>query len=671
MGLRVQCPKCEQVLDVEQPSADGVIECPYCQQRMKVAPAVPKVAPSADAAAPPPPPPAEEPWPPAEEPVPLRVVKPGHPRLPAKQTSPGLVIGIVAAGVVVVGLAAGVVYLMVSGNNPDVPPTPAPADIAKTPAPVVTPMPTPVILPVPVAPLPSPSPAPTPATGPVTSAVDLDAAALFKKASPAVVQIEVMQADFTPTGRGSGFLVSSDGLVVTNHHVMRSGRKGLVLFGDGKAYRVATILAWDEKKDLAVLKINGTGFPYLELLPKKAKPEVGARAFAIGSPRGLTNSLSEGLVSGLRDQDNREVVQTTAGIAPGNSGGPLLDARARVLGVNTVKMRDEDGLFKDLNFAVAAKEVHEILAKANAARAKMPVPTGGKSLDPQAAADFTQAYEHVSKGKWLDAAVLGQALRKKNPENIEVLLLSAFLNLRMNQPDEAMETYKKVVQLDPNEAEGHLGLGMVYNQRKMWKEAVEVLSLAVKLRPNDAGVQHAYGEALLQLERKEEALAALKEATRLDPQNAAAWLVLGQAYVAQKLYTPAEDAFKNAIKHKPDEPLAYAYLGLVEYQNGHTDAAIASAGMALRIHPTLPMALYVMGMALTKKGDLKKAGQALQSLQPVDPKLAGELADAIKAKGGSVTPKKDGDKKDDGKKDDGKKDAPKPPGPEPKTPKSK
>jgi len=671
MSLRVRCPKCRQVFEFEEPAAAGVIECAHCHQRMKWAPKVPKAAPAPpeDPAAPPEPAaPVEssapaEPWPPADL-APVKLIKPARPPMPAQRTNPALIIGIVAVGVVVVGMAATIAYLLTAGPSttptPAAPPTEVAAkttpDAAKTP--VVSPQPT---VPPPLVP---------------TSLVELTPAALFAKASPSVVRIEVMKADFTPTGQGSGFLVSPDGVIVTNHHVMRAGRKGMVLFGDGKAYPVVAVLTQDEKKDLAVLKINVTGMPYLELLPKEQKPEIGAHAYAIGTPVGYTNTLSEGLVSGLRDQEHRSVVQTTAPISSGSSGGPLLDAKARVIGVNTfVHVEHSQGsIVENINFAVASKEVQELLTRAMAAKAKLPTTAAGKPLDGLAVTDLAKAYEHVGKSKWLDAAVLAQSLRKQNPENIEVLLLSAFLALKMNQPDEAMETYKKVVELDPNEVEGHLGLGLAYNDKKMWKEAAEVLAKAVQMRPDDASVQHAYGKALLELDRRDEALSALKESTRLDPMDADVWLALGQAYLAQKLFSPAEDALKTVIRHRPDNALAYAYLGLVAYHNGRMNDAKEAAGMALRIQPGLPMGFYVMGLAFANAKEWDNARKALGSLEGTDPKLFKELQDDIKSKGGDPTPlkgelPKKEPKKGDTKKGDGKEDGPKIPIPEPKKPK--
>ncbi|MCX5673274.1 MAG: trypsin-like peptidase domain-containing protein [Planctomycetota bacterium] len=702
MSLRVRCPKCKQVFEFDQPAAACVIECTYCHQRMKWAPKIPKASPAAPApepaipvepsASPEPAIPvadvvASEPWPPPEDLAPVKLVKPARPPMPVQRTNPALIIGIVAVGVVVVGMAATIAYMAMSGSSstqtPAPTPTPGPTEIAKTPAPTPGPTPTPgpsptpgPVTPTPPAPTP-PTPAPPPVTGPIESPVDLDAQTIYAKASPSVARIEVMRPDYSHMAQGSGFVVSSDGFVVTNHHVMRAGRKGLVLLGEGKAYPVAVVLVSDQKKDLAVIKINATGLPYFALFPKDKKPAVGSKAFAIGSPLGQTNTLSEGLVSGLRDEPNRTVVQTTAEIAGGSSGGPLLDARCRVIGVNTYSLADRRGdeIVATLKFAVAHTEVHEMLARAKAALAKMTTGSGGKPLDATSSADLAQAYAHVSKSQWLDAAVGAKTLRTRNPENAEVLLLSAFLALKMNQTDEAVETYKKVVELDPNEFEGHLGLGLVYNQKKMWKEAEEVLSHAAKLRSEDASLQHALGEALLELGRKDEALTALKESTRLDPEDADAWMVLGRAYLAQKLLAPAADAFRTVIRHDPHNPLAHAYLAMVEYQNGRMNDAKEAAGVALRLQPGCPMGLYVMGLVFVNAKDWDNARKALGALEGADPKLFKELADAIKEKGGDPTPlkgdipKKDDGKKEGGKKDDGKKETPKPPAPDPKKPK--
>jgi serine protease Do len=614
MDVVMRCPKCQQLFKAADPGPEGRVQCPRCQQRLRWIAKAPKAEPPA----------------PAENFAPVRLVgrTPGKaPPRPAKPKSPGLIIAVATAGVVLVGVVGGLVYLAVSGGP--TPPAPKPVEsVAPVPAQTAK---------APSQPPVKPSPPPSPPAPPLwvnpaaASATDLDPAALFAKASPAVVCIEVMNSDYQKQGQGSGFLVSSDGMVVTNYHVMRSGRKGLVRFGDDKAFPVVAVLAQDKKKDLAVLKINGSDMPYLQLLPEELKPAIGTRAFAIGTPAGYTNTLSEGLLSGLRDQEDRSVVQTTAAISSGSSGGPLMDARARVIGVNTYVHVEQSGarVIENLNFAVSSKHVREIVTQALAAKAKPIASTGGKPLDPASMADFARAYELIGKGKWLEAMTLAQTVRKKNPEDVPVLLLEGLLDTRLNFDDEAMRVYETVTRLSPDEPEALIGLGMIYAKKKMWKESADKLARTVKLRPEDASAQCALGTALLQLGRKDEALATLKEAVRLDDEVAAAWMMLGQAYLAQNLSGPAEDAFQKSVHLRPN-PMAFAHLGMAAYQNGRFQEALKAAETALKMQPGLPYAQYVMGLALHRMGRRDEAEQLVEMLQKTDPDLSKKLRETIK-----------------------------------------
>ncbi len=637
MSARIRCPKCSHVFEVGETVAAGVIACPSCGQSLKWPPAASKPAPK-------PAPTAETDF------APVRRISrlPGaRPPRPARRMSTGLMVGLLVGGVVVASLVGGAVYMAASGGGS--PPTPKPPAPSPPPATTQNPPPKP-----PEVTPPAPPPPPVAANPSGASLVDLAPAALFARASPAVVRIEIMSASYEHMGQGSGFLVSADGLIVTNHHVMRAGRRGLIRFGDDKAYPVAAVLAQDEKKDLAVIKISVTGFPYLDLLPKGETPQVGARAFAIGTPIGYTNTLSEGLVSGLREDETkgRSVVQTTAPISPGSSGGPLLDARGRVLGVNTyVHIAAEQGkVVENINFAVSTKEVHEILPKAMETKAKLTVASRGKPLDAESAADFSKAYDLVGKGKWLDAAALARALAAKNPDNVDCLLLAGLVDLCVNIPDDAIRDYQAAIRASPSEPEGHLGLGMAYVKKSMWKEAAETLKRVVDLRPEDGGAQRALGQALMRLERKDEALTALKEAARLDEEDFGAWMELGQAYLDQKIFPMAEDAFRRAISLNPNEPMAHAFLGMAACENGRYAEAMAAAERALQMRPDMPYALLVKGLVLLRTGHADQAKQILETLQKSAPDMARQLTEALNA-GGTGGEKKDepagGEKKDE------------------------
>jgi len=230
----------------------------------------------------------------------------------------------------------------------------------------------------------------------------MDPADLFRAASPAVVRVEVCDRDFRPTGQGSGFLVSEDGLVVTNYHVIEDAQLATVLLSNELRCIVEGVVAWDRSADLALLKIQGKKLPCLEVSspalrrsssgPSEASvqplPEIGAKVYAIGSPKGLTNTLSEGLVSGHREiRLGLQAIQTTAAISPGSSGGPLLTADGKVAGVTTLFLQGG----QNLNFAVPADRVAKLIGSRGAPRsfasvreaeAKTPLPTGPTEPDP-------------------------------------------------------------------------------------------------------------------------------------------------------------------------------------------------------------------------------------------------------------------------------------------------
>jgi len=618
MGIRVRCLKCGQVIDGVKP-AGGIVECPTCRQRMRLSADALKSRPSSAARAA-----ASSSAP--EKPKALAPVRPTHP-VRAKRPSPALLAGVGVAGVLVAALVGVMVYKAMTGGEVTPPPEKAPPQKAP-PTPVVTPPP-PVVTP----------------PGPQTSPTDMAPDALFAKVSPAVVRIDIMNAEYKKRGNGSGFLVSPDGMIVTNHHVMHVGGRGLVRFGDSKAFPVTAVLAQDKEKDLAVVKIHAQGMPYLELYPKGEKPKVGTRAFAIGTPSGYTNTLSEGLVSGLREQEKRSEIQTTADISPGSSGGPLLDARGRVIGVSTYihVRRDDKTVLGSINFAVASDEVHEVLAKAMDAKAKLAAGEG-KPLDDKAAADLAQAYEFIGKEEFLNAAGVVESLAESYPQNGQVRLLQGQINMRMNFFDEAIKAFEAAARLNPNATEAHVGVGLAWAKKKDWKRAAEALKRAVTLSPADPVAQCALGTALLKLDRKDDALTALKESVHLDDKDAKAWMGLGEAYLSHELYDPAADAFRHTLSLNPHNPLAHARLALAAYRLGRFQEASKAANTAVGMQRDLASAYFVIGLLMNRAGDKKKLDQVTKILEQLDAKLAGQLADEIKAAGTAKPSKKAGGK---------------------------
>jgi len=173
-----------------------------------------------------------------------------------------------------------------------------------------------------------------------------------------VVLVVVNDDTGKPVSEGSGFIASSDGKIVTNHHVIAGAHSAVVKLNNGSFFPVEGILADDSDRDIAVIKVSGKNLPVLKMADSDSLA-AGDHVVAIGSPLGLENSVSDGIISGFReDGKGRSWVQTTAPASHGNSGGPLLTMDEKVAGVVTWKATAGE----NLNFAVPSKLIAALLA---------------------------------------------------------------------------------------------------------------------------------------------------------------------------------------------------------------------------------------------------------------------------------------------------------------------
>jgi len=186
---------------------------------------------------------------------------------------------------------------------------------------------------------------------------------------PAVVSISVGREGSSgegvePIGSGSGILLTPDGYVLTNHHVVRDANRIQLTLMDG-ANLGAIPVGFDPPNDLALVRANGSGLPYASL-GDSSSLRVGQLVIAIGNPLGFQSTVSTGVVSAtgraMRSLDGRlieNVIQHTAPLNPGNSGGPLVDSRGRVVGVNTATIAVAQGI----GFAVPSNMARHVVSQ--------------------------------------------------------------------------------------------------------------------------------------------------------------------------------------------------------------------------------------------------------------------------------------------------------------------
>ena len=175
-------------------------------------------------------------------------------------------------------------------------------------------------------------------------------------------QFEVRPDQRYDTGIGTGFIISSDGYIVTNQHVINQADKVTVQLNGENDEIPAKVVGQDYDLDLAVLKIEGSGYPTLPLGNSDVM-RAGEMVIAIGQPFGLDHTVTVGVISAkgrpisIEDRDYRNLIQTDAAINPGNSGGPLLNSKGQVIGINTAVNAQAQGI----GFAIPINTARDVL----------------------------------------------------------------------------------------------------------------------------------------------------------------------------------------------------------------------------------------------------------------------------------------------------------------------
>jgi S1-C subfamily serine protease len=200
-------------------------------------------------------------------------------------------------------------------------------------------------------------------TGAAIPAVDI-----FKLTSPSIYLIVAAKDDET-LKRGKSIYEGSavaitETTALTNCHIVK-GRKTLIL-AQGKQHDTATVIAADPRTDRCIIETQEMKLHPIAGVRPYGDIVVGEKVYTIGNPSGLTSTLGEGLVSGLRSQEGVRYVQTSAPISPGSSGGGLFDERGNLLGITTFKIEDAE----NLNFAIAAEDYWSKAAKTRGRRRK-------------------------------------------------------------------------------------------------------------------------------------------------------------------------------------------------------------------------------------------------------------------------------------------------------------
>ena len=303
---------------------------------------------------------------------------------------------------------------------------------------------------------------------------------LVRKVKPAVVSIITYDSEGEPLMTGSGFFVDHC-KVVTNLHVIRGATKVEIkmLDGKGRTYPAAGILAVDTEGDLALIRVDVPQERTRSIELASDLPDEGETIFVIGNPLKLEGSVSDGIVSAVREVPNvGRIIQITAPISHGNSGSPVFNLRGQVLGVVTVKVTNG----QNINLAIAAARVRELQGENVRPFSELPARTKADLSETL----YQNGLESLWLGNYESALSYFQNAVNKNPRRADAWTQVGYCKVKQGKNVEAIRAYERALELKPTAAEIHNKLGDAYYYAGRLLDAIDSYSQAVRLEPNYA-----------------------------------------------------------------------------------------------------------------------------------------------------------------------------------------
>jgi len=420
---------------------------------------------------------------------------------------------------------------------------------------------------------------------------------LIKRIKPSTVIIFAYDDKGEFFKLGSGFFISQNGDIITNYHVLRGASSAEVKTSDGKTYPITYIVAEDEQSDIIRLSVNIPS-PYVYPLSlSKTIPEVGERIIVYGSPLGLENTVSDGIVSAIRDiPDYGRIIQITAPISPGSSGSPVLNMKGEVIGIATFQIVEG----QNLNFAIPSEKIASLIL-----------------MEEEKIFTTEELFEQENKGK-KDSDYAYEAYDK------------ALYFMDREEYEKALPYLEKVVKTDTSlKAAAYFGIGVCYGELGAYTKAIEAFKQSILINPNNADAYYNMGASYSKLGNYTKVIDSFEQVIRIDPNDSYAYVFIGSAYDSMGNYTKAIDTNKQAILINPDNFYAYNNMGASYGKLGNYTKAIKAFEQAIRINPDIAEAHFGLGFAYLMVGDKSLALDEYKILKELDIDKANELFDLI------------------------------------------
>ena len=449
---------------------------------------------------------------------------------------------------------------------------------------------------------------------------------LVKKIRPAVVTVIVYNMNKEVENIGTGFFIDKKGHLVTNYHVLVGKYSADVKTLDGRTYPVKSLLAENQHADLVKVLVDIPEKEVRWLKVAEDLPSIAQQVVVVGSPMGLEQTVSEGIVSSIREIPAiGSFFQMSAPISPGSSGSPVVSMNGKVLGVATFQYLQG----QNLNFAISAKSISNLKKK-----------TPGLSISewtynlskqkPRLASEMCQkGFNFSINGQDQKALQYFKKATERDPNDPMAWYGLGYCHAGLNNHESAIEAYKQAIRVNPYDEVTHFQLGNYYTKLGRHEDAITAYKEVVRINPEFEAAHFNLGVAFTRLGLFNDGRLAFEEVIRINPQAITAHYNAGTAYAMLGQYRRAIESQKEVIRLEPDFVPAHFNLGLVYGKLGQADEEMQAYKEAIRIDPDFAPAHYSIGYAYLQQGDKAGALDEYKILKTLDDTLAGKLFNKI------------------------------------------
>ena len=450
-----------------------------------------------------------------------------------------------------------------------------------------------------------------------------DIVGTIKKSVVTIINYDV---DGEISSIGSGFFISKSGILVTNFHVLDGAYNAKIKTLDGSQYPVATVLARNKLVDLIKVRVDIPGSRVTPVVLSRLAPVVADSVFVVGSPMGLEQTVSEGIISAIREMPaGGKVLQLTAPISRGSSGGPVLNQEGEAVGVITFQAARG----QNLNFAISVDAL-EMLSDEASELSIAEWTIRNSRHGPALAAALCSKGSHLTiQGEYEEALTYFKKAAETNPDDPDAWYGLGSCYVGLDQPDDAITAYKRPIEQDPDNAVAHFVLAMYYKSIAQYEQVIPTLLEVIRIDPANVRAQFELGRAYGALERTGEQIDTFEGILAEKPDHVPTLLDLGTTMGKIGRFDEAMALYAQAGGLEPNNELIQYNIGVTYNRMHQPEAAIRAYTRAIRANPRMADAHFNLGMTYLNQGRRKLALGQYEILSGLGSDSANKLFEGI------------------------------------------